>query len=266
MTQGAVKIELFGPPLESSFTPTGGWLYGPGGEVLNSPKGLVNYGGRALGKGPSGYPLKVPYGCDSAGPRELLRDELDHNFITQYTQFLMFMGMVDDGLTFYDGSNTYANFASIFNSSSYMLSSFYVMPTTVAEPSGQVSAITLAAGSAVFLNSNTGYIIPASPGFTVESYSRSVGETYVSLTTSLTAGSSSFNVAQVGTLPAYYDTTNTLYLLGGGSSPSEFAAFNTYSSIPTTPVAIYTTYQLSSTYTVPASGAITFEYTITATL
>ena len=265
MTQGAVKIELFGPPLESSFTPTGGWLYGPGGEVLNSPKGLVNHRGRALGKGPSGYPLKVPFGCDSAGPRELLRDELDHNFITQYTQFLMFMGMVDASLTFYDGSNTYAGYNVLYGHTS-LLYSFYVMPTTVAEPSGQVSAITLAAGSAVFISTNSGYIIPASPGFTVESYSRSVGETYVSLTTSLTAGSSSFNVAQVGTLPAYYDTTNTLYLLGGGSSPSEFAAFNTYSTIPTTPVAIYTTYQLSSTYTVPASGAITFEYTITATL
>ena len=265
MTQGAVKIELFGPPLESSFTPTGGWLYGPGGEVLNSPKGLVNHRGRALGKGPSGLPLKVPYGCDSAGPRELLRDELDHNFITQYTQFLMFMGMVDGGLTFYDGSNTYAGSATITSKTS-LLNSFYVMPTTVAEPSGQVSAITLAAGSAVFRYTSANEIIPASPGFTVESFSRSVGETYVSLTTSLTAGSSSFNVAQVGTLPAYYDTTNTLYLLGGGSSPSEFAAFNTYSTIPTTPVAIFTTYQLSSTYTVPASGAITFEYTITATL
>ena len=265
MTQGAVKIELFGPPLEPSFTPTGGWLYGPGGEVLNSPKGLVNHRGRALGKGPSGLPLKVPYGCDSAGPRELLRDELDHNFITQYTQFLMFMGMVDFYLTFYDGSNTYADYnAGIGNTP--LLSNFYVMPTTVAEPSGQVSAITLAAGSAVFISTSSTQIIPASPGFTVESFSRSVGETYVSLTTSLTAGSSSFNVAQVGTLPAYYDTTNTLYLLGGGSSPSEFAAFNTYSTIPTTPVAIFTTYQLSSTYTVPASGAITFEYTITATL
>lgn len=265
MTQGAVKIELFGPPLDSSFTPTGGWLYGPGGEVLNSPKGLVNYRGRALGKGPSGYPLKVPFGCDSAGPRELLRDELDHNFITQYTQFLMFMGMGDYILTFYDGSNTYAGFSTIYGNT-MPLTNFYVMPTTVAEPSGQVSAITLAAGSAVFLSTASNYIIPASPGFTVESFSRSVGETYVSLTTSLTAGSSSFNVAQVGTLPAYYDTTNTLYLLGGGSSPSEFAAFNAYSTIPTTPVAIFTTYQLSSTYTVPASGAITFEYTITATL
>ena len=263
MTQGAVKIELFGPPLESSFTPTGGWLYGPGGEVLNSPKGLVNHRGRALGKGPSDYPLKVPYGCDSAGPRELLRDELDHNFITQYTQFLMFMSMVNTNLTFYDGSNTYADYKTAV---SFMLSSFYVMPTTVAEPSGQVSAITLAAGSAVFLNTNASDIIPASPGFTVESYSRSVGETYVSLTTSLTAGSSSFNVAQVGTLPAGYVAANTLYLLGGGSSPSEFAAFNAYTTIPTTPVAIFTTYQLSSTYTVPASGAITFEYTITATL
>ena len=265
MTQGAVKIELFGPPLESSFTPTGGWLYGPGGEVLNSPKGLVNHRGRALGKGPSGYPLKVPFGCDSAGPRELLQDELDHNFITQYTQFLMFMSMVNTNLTFYDGSNTYAGYNTLAGHTP-LLYSFYVMPTTVAEPSGQVSAITLAAGSAVFLSTSSTQIIPASPGFTVESFSRSVGETYVSLTTSLTAGSSSFNVAQVGTLPAIYDTTNDLYLLGGGSSPSEFAAFNTYSTIPTTPVAIFTTYQLSSTYTVPASGAITFEYTITATL
>ena len=147
-----------------------------------------------------------------------------------------------------------------------IMSGFYVMPTTVALPTGEVSAITMASGSSIFMSTSSGYIIPASPGFTVSSYTASYGQTYASLTTSLTAGSASFNVAQIGLVPAAYDTTNTIYLLAGGTSPNTFTAAPSYTNVPTTPVAIFTTYQLSQTYTVPASGAITFEYTITATL
>ena len=268
MTVGAVGVKLFGPPLESKFTPKGGWLYGPGGEVLNSTNGLVNHNGKALGKGPSGFPLMVPWGCESDGPRELLKSELDHNMITQYAQFLMFMGSAGQSVQFNDGTDNYADWLSLYQNSNMQLlvSGFYVMPTTVALPTGEVSAITMASGSSIFMSTNAAYIIPASPGFTVSSYTASYGQTYASLTTSLTAGSASFNVAQIGLVPALYDTTNDIYLLAGGSSPNTFTTPTAYTAVPTTPVAISTTYQLSQTYTVPASGAITFEYTITATL
>ena len=268
MTVGAVGVKLFGPPLDPTYTPKGGWLYGPGGEVLNSPNGMVNHHGKALGRGPSGYPLMVPWGCDSDGPRELLKSELDHNMITQYAQFLMFMGSADQYLQFNDGTDNYANWLDLSQASNtqVLLNGFYVMPTTVALPTGEVSAITMASGSSIFMSTSSGYIIPASPGFTVSSYTASYGQTYASLTTSLTAGSASFNVAQIGLVPAKYSTTNTIYLLAGGTSPNTFTGLNPFTAVPTTPVAIFTTYQLSQTYTVPASGAITFEYTITATL
>lgn len=268
MTTGAVGVKLFGPPLESTFTPKGGWLYGPGGEVLNSPNGMVNHHGKALGRGPSGFPLMVPWGCDSDGPRELLKSELDHNMITQYPQFLMFMGSAGQSVQFSDGTDNYASWTYLSQNAStqFLVSGFYVMPTTVALPTGEVSAITMASGSSIFMGTSSGYIIPSSPGFTVSSYTASYGQTYASLTTSLTAGSASFNVAQIGLVPARYNTTNAIYLLAGGASPNTFTAFTSYTNVPTTPVAISTTYQLSQTYTVPASGAITFEYTITATL
>ena len=269
MTVGAVGVKLFGPPLESKFTPKGGWLYGPGGEVLNSPNGLVNHHGKALGKGPSGFPLIVPWGCESDGPRELLKSELDHNMITQYTQFLMFMSGGGTSLEFNDGTDNYASWTYLYSDSPGMnliMSGFYVMPTTVALPTGEVSAITMASGSSIFMSTGSSYTIPSSAGFTVSSYTGSYGQTYASLTTSLTAGSASFNVAQIGLVPARYNTINTIYLLAGGASPNTFTGANSYTNVPATPVAIYTTYQLSETYTVPASGAITFEYTITATL
>ena len=267
MTTGAVGVKLFGPPLESTFTPKGGWLYGPGGEVLNSTNGLVNHHGKALGKGPSGFPLMVPWGCESDGPRELLKSELDHNMITQYAQFLMFMGSAGQSVKFSDGTDNYASWTTLYgNNMQLLLSGFYVMPTTVALPTGEVSAITMASGSSIFMGTSSNDIIPSSPGFAVSSYTASYGQTYASLTTSLTAGSASFNVAQIGMVPAKYYVTNSLSLLAGGTSPNTFTALTSYTNVPTTPVAIFTTYQLSSTYTVPASGAITFEYTITATL
>ena len=267
MTVGAVGVKLFGPPLESTFTPKGGWLYGPGGEVLNSPNGLVNHHGKAVGKGPSGYPLMVPWGCDSDGPRELLKSELDHNMITQYAQFMMFMGSAGQSLQFSDGTDNYASWSTLYlNNMQVLVSGFYVMPTTVALPTGEVSAITMASGSSIFMGTSSGYIIPSSPGFAVSTYTASYGQTYASLTTSLTAGSASFNVAQIGLVPAAYASIHTIYLLAGGTPPYTFTAHNSYTNVPTTPVAIFTTYQLSQTYTVPASGAITFEYTITATL
>ena len=268
MTVGAVGVKLFGPPLDTTFTPKGGWLYGPGGEVLNSPNGMVNHHGKALGKGPSGYPLMVPWGCQADGPRELLKSELDHNMITQYTQFLMFMGSADTTLEFNDGTDNYASWTTLSQNANMqeLLSGFYVMPTTVALPTGEVSAITMASGSSIFISTNSVQIIPSSPGFTVSSYTASYGQTYASLTTSLTAGSASFNVAQIGLVPAGYNTTNAIYLLAGGASPDTFTALTSWTNVPTTPVAIFTTYQLSETYTVPASGAITFEYTIKATL
>ena len=265
MTVGAVGVKLFGPPLDTTYTPKGGWLYGPGGEVLNSPNGTVNHHGKALGRGPSGYPLMVPWGCESDGPRELLKSELDHNMITQYAQFLMFMGMVNNNLNFNDGTSNYATFSTVGTS---FPDGFYVSPTQIALPSGAVSNLTIpnTAGAAIFMSTNSSYIIPASPGFTVSSYTTTFAQTSFQLTTTLTAGSSSFNVAQCGFLPAQYYSTNDLNLLFNGASPNQFTAYEATSAIPTTPVAIYTTYQLSQTYTVPASGAITIEYGVTANL
>ena len=263
MTTGAVGVKLFGPPLESTFTPKGGWLYGPGGEVLNSPNGTVNHHGKALGRGPSGYPLMVPWGCDSDGPRELLKSELDHNMITQYAQFLMFMGMVNNSLEFNDGTYNYATFSTVGTS---FPDAFYVSPTQIPLPSGAVSNLTIPNGAAIFMSTSSAYIIPASPGFTVSSYTTTFAQTSFQLTTSLTAGSSSFNVAQCGFLPAQYFSANELNLLFNGASPNQFTAYVATKAIPTTPVAIYTTYQLSQTYTVPASGAITIEYGVTANL
>ena len=124
----------------------------------------------------------------------------------------------------------------------------------------------MASDSSIFMNNSSAFIIPSSPGFAVSSYTASYGQTYASLTTSLTAGSASFNVAQIGLVPAKLDTTNDIFLLAGGTSPNTFTTAAAYTNVPTTPVAIFTTYQLSQTYTVPASGAITFEYTIKATL
>ena len=176
MTVGAVGVKLFGPPLESKFTPKGGWLYGPGGEVLNSPNGMVNHHGKAVGKGPSGYPLMVPWGCESDGPRELLKSELDHNMITQYAQFIMFMGMVNNNLNFNDGTSNYAPFSTVGTS---FPDGFYVSPTQIALPSGAVSNLTIpnTAGAAIFMSTNSSYIIPASPGFTVSSYTTTFAQT-----------------------------------------------------------------------------------------
>jgi len=215
--------------------------------------------------GPNGLPLLVPPGCEADGYRELLVHERDTNWISQYTQFLMFMGMANTELQFYDGNDYYSYYYYLYNSM-LLASGFYLCPTTVTIPSGEVSNITLPADSAIFTGTGSDYIIPGSTGFTVSTYSVTYGQTSVSLTTSLTAGSASFNVAQVGFLPADSSGTNEIKLLAGGTSPYVFTNPTAYSSVPTTPVAVYTSYQLSQVYTVPADGAITIEYGITATL
>ena len=267
MTTGIVDIKVFGPPVPTSELPTNGIDYGrfnhPSGAVNDSKWPTVLVDGVYRPKGPNGYPLWVPHGTTEV--REMIAHERDHNMITQYAQFLMFMGMVNDGLEFNDGSENYGSYSY----SGYPFTAgFYVSPTQISLPSGAVSNLTIpnSAGAAVFTSTNSAYIIPASPGFTVSSYSLTYAQTSFQFTTSLTAGSSSFNVAQCGFLPAFFDSTNILKLLYGGASPNQFATVTSTSTIPTEPVAIYTTYQLSQTYTVPASGAITIEYGVTANL
>jgi len=296
MTTGVVDIKIFGPPVASSELPPGGFQVGPGNNPIGvnpvpgspvggQPVGATPVGGTPVGGSPAGgtpwpmtlvdgiyrpassngLPLLVPPGCEADGYRELLVHERDTNWISQYTQFLMFMGMVDQNLQFYDGNDYYAIFSLLSEVRALLPNGFYICPTTVAIPSGAVSAITLPSNSSIFMGTNSDYIIPASPGFTVSSYSSSYGQTSFTLTTSLTAGSASFDLAQVGFLPVR-EYSNQLYLLAGGTSPNTYTDDNVYTSIPTTPVAVYTSYQLSQVYTVPAEGAITIEYGISATL
>jgi len=297
MTTGVVDIKIFGPPVASSELPAGGFQVGPGNNpigvnptpgnpvggppVSGTPVGGTPVGGTPVGgtpwpmtlldgiyrpAGPNGLPLLVPPGCEADGYRELIVHERDTNWISQYTQFLMFMGMVDQSLQFYDGTDYYDSYRNLYNNGMYLSGGFYICPTTVSIPSGEVSNITLPSNSAIFTGTGSGSIIPASPGFTVSSYSTTYGQTSVSLTTSLTAGSASFNVAQVGFLPAEYNSANNISILSGGTSPNTYTGAPSYSGIPTTPVAVFTSYQLSRVYTVPADGAITIEYGITATL
>jgi len=291
MTTGLVDIKIFGPPVASSELPAGGFLVGPdnnpigvqpvGSPVGGSPAGGTPVGGTPVGGPPwpmvqldgiyrpassNGLPLLVPPGCEADGSRELLVHERDHNWISQYTQFLMFMGLVDTSLYFYDGTGYYMSFSNLYTGNLLLPSGFYICPTTVTIPSGEVSAITLPSNSAIFTDTGSGYIIPSSPGFTVSSHSITYGQTSLSLTTSMTAGSSSFNVAQIGFLPANLSSSNQLNLLTGGPFPYVYTSPTVCSSIPTTPVAVFTSYQLSQVYTVPASGAITIEYGISATL
>jgi len=302
MTTGLVDIKIFGPPVASADLPAGGFQVGPdnnpigvnpvggqpvggqpvGGQpVGGQPVGGQPVGGQPVGgqpwpmvqldgiyrpAGPNGLPLLIPPGCEADGYRELIVHERDTNWISQYTQFLMFMGMVNNSLQFYDGTDYYAQFGTLSGYNMLFTTGFYICPTTVTIPSGEVSAINLPSNSAIFTGADLDDIIPASPGFTVSSYSLSYGQTSFSFTTSLTAGSASFDVAQVGFLPACLHTTNELYLLAGGSSPNVYTTPTIYTYVPTTPVAVYTSYQLSQVYTVPASGAITIEYGITATL
>jgi len=292
MTTGVVDIKIFGPPVSSSELPAGGFQVGPGNNPIGvnrvpgspvggTPVGATPVGGQPVGgqpwpmtlvdgiyrpAGPNGLPLLVPPGCEADGYRELLVHELDTNWISQYTQFLMFMGMANIDLEFYDGTDYYNIYYNLSGVQALLTSGFYVCPTTVTIPSGEVSAITLPSNSTIFMNSNSDYIIPASPEFTVSSYSLTYGQTSLSLTTSLTSAGYSFDVAQVGFLPAYYYSTNEINLLSGGTAPYTYTVFSSYSDIPTTPVAVFTSYQLSQVYTVPASGAITIEYGITATL
>ena len=265
MTNGVVDIKVFGPPLTSSDLPSNGIDFGrfnhPSNAVNQPTWPMVLVDGVYRPAGPNGYPLWVPHGTTVV--REMIAHERDHNMITQYTQFLMFMGMVNNNLAFNDGTYNYATFSTVGTS---FTNGFYICPTTVALPTGAVSNITLPSGSAIFMNTSSAGIIPVSPGFTVSSYLITYAQTSFSLTTSLTAGSSSFNVAQCGFLPTEYVSTNALSLLFNGTSPNLFTAYEAASAIPTTPVAIYTTFQLSQTYTVPASGAITIEYGVTATL
>ena len=265
MTNGVVDIKVFGPPLTSSDLPSNGIDFGrfnhPSNAVNQPTWPMVLVDGVYRPAGPNGYPLWVPHGTTVV--REMIAHERDHNMITQYTQFLMFMGMVNNSLEFNDGTSNYATFSTVGTS---FTNGFYICPTTVALPTGAVSNITLPSGSAIFMNTSSAEIIPVSPGFTVSSYTSTFAQTSFQLTTSLTAGSSSFNVAQCGFLPAEYYSTNELSLLFNGASPNQFTAYVPTSAIPTTPVAIYTTFQLSQTYTVPANGAITIEYGVTATL
>ena len=265
MTNGVVDIKVFGPPLTSSDLPSNGIDFGrfnhPSNAVNQPTWPMVLVDGVYRPAGPNGYPLWVPHGTTVV--REMIAHERDHNMITQYTQFLMFMGMVNSSLEFNDGTYNYATFGIVGTS---FTNGFYICPTTVALPTGAVSNITLPSGSAIFMSTNSAEIIPVSPGFTVSSFSVTYAQTSFSLTTSLTAGSASFNVAQCGFLPAEYSSTNTLDLLFGGTSPNVFTAYASTSTVPTTPVAIYSSFQLSQVYTVPASGAITIEYGVTATL
>ena len=267
MTTGIVDIKVFGPPIPSSELPPKGIDYGrfnhPDSAVNDTNWPMVLVDGVYRPKGPNGYPLWVPHGTTQV--REMISHERDKNMVTQYAQFLMFMGMVNNSLEFNDGTYNYATFSTVGTS---FTSGFYVSPTQIALPSGAVSNLTIpnTAGAAIFMSTNSSYIIPASPGFTVSSYTSTFAQTSFQLTTSLTAGSSSFNVAQCGFLPAEYVSTNELNLLFNGASPNQFTAYVATAAIPTTPVAIYTTYQLSQTYTVPASGAITIEYGVTANL
>ena len=266
MTNGVVDIKVFGPPLTSSDLPSNGIDFGrfnhPSNAVNQPTWPMVLVDGVYRPAGPNGYPLWVPHGTTVV--REMIAHERDHNMITQYTQFLMFMGMVNNSLEFNDGTYNYATFWTVGTS---FTDGFYICPTTVALPTGAVSNITLPSGSAIFMNNTSSAdIIPVSPGFVVSSYSITYAQTSFSLTTSLTAGSASFNVAQCGFLPARYYSTNSLDLLFGGASPNVFTAYAATSTVPTTPVAIYSSFQLSQVYTVPASGAITIEYGVTATL
>jgi len=299
MTTGVVDIKIFGPPVASTDLPPGGFQLGPdnnpvggqpvGGQpvgvqpVGGQPVGVQPVGGQPVGvqpvggnpwpmvqldgiyrpAGPNGLPLLVPLGCEADGYRELLVHERDTNWISQYTQFLMFMGMSNHTLKFYDGNDYYNAFEYLI---ALLGGGFYICPTTVTIPSGEVSAITLPSNSAIFTSTSSDDIIPASPGFTVSSYSVSYAQTSVSITTSLTAGSASFNVAQVGFLPAELNGVNSITLLGGGTSPNAYTTETAYSDVPANPVAVYTSYQLSQVYTVPVSGAITIEYGISATL
>jgi hypothetical protein len=208
--------------------------------------------------GPNGLPLWLPKGLEADGPREILKSERDHNMITQWALYTMFMNFAGGVGDFSDGTDTY-------QSSAYgLFSGAYVMPTTVAAPSGEVSAITMASGSGIFTKDSSEYIIPSGLPYSVSSYSVAYAQTSGTLTFTLLAGSSSFNVAQVGLLPALYDgAANTIDI-----SPLVSGVYHNTAetTIPTVNTAVWTTYPLSSTYTVPASGAITVEYGITATL
>jgi len=287
MTTGVVDIKIFGPPVASTDLPTGGFQLGPGNNPIGvnptpgNPVGGTPVGGTPVGgtpwpmtlldgiyrpAGPNGLPLMVPPGCEADGYRELLVHELDTNWISQYAQFLMFMGMVDTNLEFYDGSEYYASYSYLSGNNMLLPSGFYICPTTVTIPSDAVSAITLPANSTIFTGTGSDNIIPEGLGVTASSYAFTYGQTSLSLTTSLTAGSSSFNVAQLGFLPAQHFNTDQINILTGGTSPNSYTSINTNTYAPSTPVAVYTSYQLSQVYSVPASGAITIEYGISATL
>jgi len=275
MTTGVVDIKIFGPPVASADLPSGGLQVGPGNNpigvnpIVGNPTGgkpwpMTLLDGVYRPAGPNGLPLLVPPGCEADGYRELLVHERDHNWISQYLQFLMFMAYVNPNLQFYDGSEYYA---SVGGNRNNITSGFYVSPESVTIPSDEVSAITLPGNSAIFLTNNSSLIIPSSPGFTVSASSVTYAQTSFSFTTSLTSSGNSFNVSQVGFLPATYEANNLeLVLYAGGSPPNAYTTSNAYNSIPTTPIAVYTSYQLSQVYTVPANGAITIEYGISATL
>jgi len=283
MTTGVVDIKIFGPPVASTDLPTSGFQVGPGNNPIGvNPTPGNPFGGPPVGgtpwpmvqldgiyrpAGPNGLPLLVPPGCEADGFRELLVHEQDHNWISQYAQFLMFMGIVNKNVQFYDGTDYYATYSYIDANSTALPTIFYVSPTTFTTPSGEVSNVTLPANTSIYATVNPEYIVPASPGFTVSAASLTYGQTSFQLTTSLTASGSSFNVAQIGFLPAYYSSYNEIYLLTSGASPDVFTSMSgPYSSLPTDPVAVYTSYQLSQIYEVPSAGAITIEYGISATL
>jgi len=273
MTTGVVDIKIFGPPVASADLPTAGLQVGASNHpigvnpIVGKPWPMTLLDGVYRPAGPNGLPLLVPPGCEADGYRELLVHERDHNWISQYTQFLMFMGMVDTSLQFYDGTNYYASYSYI---ETIITSGFYVSPETVTIPSDEVSAITFPNGSTAFTGTDSADIIPSPSEFTVSTYSVTYGQTSLSLTTSLTSKGNSFNVAQVGFMPAgNYNNGgggNGLYLLGNGNSPNAYTNLFLAGGVAGSSWAVYTSYQLSQVYTVPADGAITIEYGISATL
>ena len=155
MTQGTVGITVYGPPVPSTFGPSPGpaWQVNPQGLVTAGPNGLTTLHGMGVAKGPSGLPMGIPFGCESDGPREILASEMDHNLVTAYTEFLMFMGALNNTLEFNDGTYNYLGVDT-----SYPLGSgFFVSPTAAAEPSGLASYITPTSGTAIFMSDSSGY-------------------------------------------------------------------------------------------------------------
>jgi hypothetical protein len=211
----------------------------------------------------------IPPGKTS--PRELIHDVEDHNLITQVTQYMMFAMLAqgtNDPTQFTDGTNTYnihdANGTLVFPN---LFSGLYLLGTTVTEPSGAVSAITFPSDTYVYNNYGGVSSVAAGMTLSMSSWSPSFGVTSGEVVATLdnSSSSSSVTIAQLGLLPSYYDTSTEIILWGLDSSTSQYVG-QTYTTIPTVATAIYTIFTLSTAYVVPASGAVSITYGITATL